>query len=363
VNAELRGKLEDLDRANSDLQNLLESIQIASIFLDRDLRIRSFTPATDRVYRLIHGDIGRPITDFGQRLSEGDLAADSKQVLRTLVPLERLIHRQEGDRSFRMRILPYRTLDGVIDGLVITFIDVTGEKHAEEALTRMNDELKQFAYAASHDLQEPLRMVVSYTQLLNKEYSDKLDDKARQYISYAVEGALRMQNLLRAMRDYWQAEEIPGDFKQTDGNSALQDALKNLEPMILSAEAVVTQDALPEISCDRNWLVQIFQNLIGNAIKYKSESAPHIHVSAESADEHWLFSVKDNGIGIEPQHLNRIFGMFKRLHGTRYPGNGIGLALCTKLVERCGGRIWAESEPGNGSIFKFTLPARRPREL
>jgi len=359
VNAELRGKLEDLDRANSDLQNLLESIQIASIFLDRNLCIRSFTPATKRVYRLIHHDIGRPITDFGQWLSEGDLAADSREVLRTLIPIERLIRRPESDTRFKMRILPYRTIDGVINGVVITFIDVTDEKRAEEALTRMNDDLKQFAYTASHDLQEPLRMVVSYSQLLAKEYREKLDEKANQYIAYAVDGALRMQSLLKAMREYWQTEDAPADFPPTSADAALQEALKNLQPAILAAGAEITCDPLPEVLCNPTWLIQVFQNLVGNAIKYKSEAAPQVHISIEKTGADWLFAVKDNGIGIEAQHLRRIFGVFKRLHPNRYPGDGIGLALCSKIIDRCGGRIWAESEPGKGSIFKFTLPVER----
>jgi two-component system CheB/CheR fusion protein len=361
VNAELRSKVEDLDRANSDLQNLLESIQIASIFLDRDLRIRSFTPAIDRIYRLLHGDIGRPITDFGQRLSEGDLATDSRKVLRTLIPIERLIRRPESDDRFKMKILPYRTVDGVIDGVVITFLDVSDENRAEEALTRMNEDLKQFAYAVSHDLQEPLRMVVSYSQLLAKEHGDRLDEKANKYIAYSVEGALRMQSLLKAMREYWQAAEDTGDLRHVNSSAALYEALKNLEPAIQSNGAIVTRDALPEVSCNHAWLIQVFQNIIGNAIKYRSEAEPRIHVSCEKAGTEWIFSVRDNGIGIEPEHLTRIFGIFKRLHGNRYPGTGVGLALCSKIIERCGGRIWAESEPGRGSTFKFTLPIKRSR--
>lgn len=361
VNAELRSKVEDLDRANSDVLNLLESIQIASIFLDKGLRIRSFTPATERIYRLIHGDLGRPITDFGQRLSDVDLPAVSREVLRTLIPVERLIRRPDTDERFKMRILPYRTIDGVIDGVVITFVDVTDEKRAEEALTRMNEDLKQFAYAASHDLQEPLRMVVSYSQLLAREYKDKLDEKANRYITYSVDGALRMQNLLRAMRQYWQAVEEPENLKPTDSSRALEEALKNLEPMIQLSGAVVTHDALPEVFCNTSWMTQLFQNLIGNAIKYRSDAAPRIHVSADRIGAEWLFSVTDNGIGIESQYLTRIFGIFKRLHGNKFPGEGIGLALCSKIVERCGGRIWAESEQGRGSTFKFTLPVRQGR--
>jgi light-regulated signal transduction histidine kinase (bacteriophytochrome) len=362
VNSELKQKVEDLDRANSDLQNLLDSIQIASIFLDRNLCIRSFTPATERIYRLLQPDIGRPITDFGQRLSEGDLAEDSRQVLRTLVPVERLIRRPDGEERFRMRILPYRTIDGVIDGVVITFVDVTNEMRVKEALSRMNDDLKQFAYAASHDLQEPLRMVIGYTQLLAKEYGDRLEERGTQYIRYSVEGALRVQSLLRAMREYWQAVDEPVQLRQTDANAAFDDALANLQPVIHANDAVITHDMLPEVTCHSTWLMQIFQNLLSNAIKYKSDSPPQVHVSAERAGSEWVFSVRDNGIGIEPEHLERIFGMFKRLHGNKYSGDGIGLALCSKLVERCGGRIWAESEPGKGSMFKFTLPARQKRD-
>jgi two-component system CheB/CheR fusion protein len=362
VNAELKQKVEDLDRANGDLNNLLESIQIASIFLDRNLRIRSFTPAVDRIYHLIHSDVGRPITDFGQRLSEGDLAADSNQVLRTLTPIERLIRRPESDERFKMRILPYRTMDGILDGIVITIIDVSDEKRAEEALSRMNEDLKQFAYAASHDLQEPLRMVTGYTQLLAKEYGHAVDEKGKQYIAYSVDGALRVQNLLRAMRAYWQAVDEPAELRQTDANAALQDALRNLEAVIQENNAVITHDALPEVTCNPVWLIQVFQNLLSNAIKYKGEPNPVVHISSKREGAAWEFSVRDNGMGIEPQHLNRIFGMFKRLHGNKYPGEGIGLALCSKLIERCGGRIWAESEPGKGSMFKFTLPGRQNRD-
>ena len=190
-------------------------------------------------------------------------------------------------------------------------------------------------------------MVVSYSQLLAKEYQGKLDEKANQYITYAVDGALRMQSLLKAMRQYWQAVEEPGDLNPTDSNSALDDALKNLEPAIQASSAVITRDVLPEVFCNRSWMTQLFQNLVGNALKYKNETAPRVHLSAERVGPEWVFSVSDNGIGIESQHLPRIFGMLKRLHGRQFSGDGIGLALFTKIVERCGGRIWAESEAGH----------------
>jgi two-component system CheB/CheR fusion protein len=359
VNGELRGKIEDLDRANSDLQNLFTSTQIASIFLDSELRIRTFTPATSRIYRLLHSDIGRPITDFGQRLSEGDLAEDSRRVLRSFTPVERVIRRADTSDWFKMRILPYRTMEGAVEGVVITFVDVTEEKRSEEALLHMNDDLKQFAYAASHDLQEPLRMVISYSQLLASEYREKLDDKAKQYIDYSVEGALRVERLLRAMRLYWQAVEDPQDAHPTNARDALEEALKNLQSMVQETGAEVAYQELPDVPCNRSWLMQVFQNLISNSIKYRGTARPRIQISCERVGHEWVFSVADNGIGIEPQHFSRIFGMFRRLHGHEYPGEGIGLALCSKIIERCGGRIWVESQPGEGSTFKFTLPVVR----
>jgi chemotaxis family two-component system sensor kinase Cph1 len=253
-----------------------------------------------------------------------------------------------------------RDADGVSSLWIGSHTDIHEERETAKNLQRITEDLKYFAYAASHDLQEPLRIVMSFTQLLSKEYKGSLGAKADQYIGYAVEGAQRMEDLLSGMREYWQASERGEDhLAAIDCNEALHAALLNLQEGIATSGAVVTHDSLPTVWADQAILVQIFQNLVGNAIKYRSEKPLQVHISAarDSAEE-WVFSVRDNGIGIDPQYAGKIFNMFNRLHGHKYPGSGIGLALCRKVVERLGGRIWVESKPGEGSNFSFTIPSR-----
>ena len=226
-----------------------------------------------------------------------------------------------------------------------------------EDLKRSNKELEQFAYVASHDLQEPLRMVASFTQLLEQRYKDKLDKDANEFIGYAVNGANRMQGLINDLLTYSRVGTRGKAPEPADSHSALGEAVLNLETMIRENHAVITNDDLPEVRADRSQLVQVFQNLIGNAIKFKSEETPRIHLSAREAPGEWIFSVKDNGVGIDPQYFERIFVVFQRLHSREeYPGTGIGLALCKRIVERHGGKIWVESAPGKGSTFFFTIP-------
>ncbi|MGO9259019.1 MAG: sensor histidine kinase [Bryobacteraceae bacterium] len=235
--------------------------------------------------------------------------------------------------------------------------DIAERKRAEEALNATNDELRNFAYALTHDLREPLRMVVNFTQLLAQESVGKLGEDADKYISYCVEGALRIEALLKALSDYWEVTERGGErLSPVDCNHALSQALLHLQTAIEESGATVTSDPLPTVVAEDAMLVQVFQNLIGNSIKYRGEPAPRIHVTAVRTAEGWLFSVRDNGIGIDPEHADHVFGMFKRLHGREIPGTGIGLALCRKVVERRGGRIWVESEAGRGADFKFTIP-------
>ncbi|MGH9663435.1 MAG: ATP-binding protein, partial [Bryobacteraceae bacterium] len=245
--------------------------------------------------------------------------------------------------------------------LILVAIDeVTARRRADIQLIRMNEDLKHFAYAASHDLQEPLRMVTSYSQLLAKEYKAKLDGGADQYIFYIVEGAQRMHALLKGMREYWQVSgPSEGHHASLDCNEILRKVLADLEEAITKSRAVVTHDPLPTVWAEEAPLIQLFQNLVGNAIKYRSEKKPKVHLSAVKNDNgEWVFSIKDNGIGIEPQYSQKIFSMFNRLNGGRYPGSGIGLAMCQKIVERLGGRIWVESKLGKGADFKFTIPPR-----
>jgi chemotaxis family two-component system sensor kinase Cph1 len=235
--------------------------------------------------------------------------------------------------------------------------DVTESKRAEEALKTTHADLQHFSYALTHDLQEPLRMVVNFTQLLAQEYEGNLGADADKYISYSVEGALRIDALLKALLDYWEVTERGAQsFSPVDCNDALSKTLLNLQTAIQQSGATVTSDLLPTVPAEEVMLLRLFQNLIGNSIKYRSAAPPRIHISAARTAGAWLFSVRDNGIGIDPGDAELIFGMFKRLHRSEIPGTGIGLALCRKVVERHGGRIWVESESGRGTTFKFTIP-------
>jgi two-component system CheB/CheR fusion protein len=241
--------------------------------------------------------------------------------------------------------------------ILLAIEDATDRKQAEEALQTTNAELQHFAYALTHDLQEPLRMVVNFTELLAQEYAGKLGKDADKFISYSVQGALRIEALLKALLAYWEVSERErGSLALIDCGAVLAKTLFNLQAAIAQSGAVVSSDPLPSLVAEEVLLMQLFQNLISNSIKYRGKETPRIHVSAERDGEGWRFAVLDNGIGIDPQDFDRVFGMFKRLHGSEIPGTGIGLAICKKVVERQGGRIWVESESGRGATFKFTIP-------
>lgn len=247
--------------------------------------------------------------------------------------------------------------------------DITERKRAEEALkekteelARSNRDLEQFASVASHDLQEPLRMVTSYLQLLARRYKGKLDSDANEFISFALDGSLRMWKLINDLLTYSRVGTREKELKLTDCKTVLDQSLNNLKVAVEENGAVVTHDPLPTVMVDNPQWVQLFQNLIGNAIKFRGNKPPCIHVSASRNGNGWIFSIRDNGIGIAPEYAESIFTIFKRLHGLQdYAGTGIGLAICKKIVERHGGRIWMESEVGKGATFYFTLPASKPR--
>ena len=248
---------------------------------------------------------------------------------------------------------------------VIFMRDITDRKLAEDKLKetlddlgRSNRDLEQFAYVASHDLQEPLRMVGSYVQLLSRRYRGKLDSDADEFIDYAVDGAKRMQGMINDLLTYSRVGTKGKPFEPTDCEIILDQALTNLSMAISESSAVVTHDPMPTVMADNTQLVQLFQNLIGNAIKYSGKETPNIHIFAEKKLDNWVFSVKDNGIGIDPKYWEYVFNLFKRLFDKEYSGTGIGLAVCKRIVERHGGRIGVDSEPEKGSTFYFTIPVR-----
>ena len=238
---------------------------------------------------------------------------------------------------------------------------VVAEKQLKEtavALERTNEELQQFAYVASHDLQEPLRMIASYCQLLDDQYADKLDDDAKTFIHFALDGAQRMQVLIRDLLSFSRLDTQAEAFELVDCSDIMDVATRNLSVLIDETGAEITYDRMPAVQGDSSQLVQLFQNMIGNAIKFRGDRSPIVHVGVRRSRNRWMFSVEDNGIGIAPEEKDQIFLIFKRLHTREeYPGTGIGLAVCKKVVERHGGRMWVESEPGKGSTFFFKLRA------
>ena len=279
-------------------------------------------------------------------------------------------YRKDGSLFWNeLYIAPVRDPQGELTHFIGIQTDITQRKHQEielanktRELAQSNAELQQFAYVASHDLQEPLRMVASYTQLLGKRYRGKLDQDADEFIGYAVDGATRMQRLIRDLLEYSRVGAERQSFEETDCELVFQQAMQNLSASVRERHAEVTHDPLPIVRASPTHLLQVFQNLIGNALKFQGDAPPKIHVGAKALPDGWEFSVRDNGGGMPGDQLDRIFAIFQRLHGQReYPGTGIGLAICKRIVEKYGGQIWAESEPGKGSTFYFTLTT--PQEV
>jgi PAS domain S-box-containing protein len=310
------------------------------------------------VLTLVNEETRRPVDNPADKaLREGVIVGLANHTI--------LISRDGAERPIDDSAAPIRNAQGEIIGVVLVFRDVTGRRRSEEQLLRLNHDLKrtnqdlqQFSYAASHDLKEPLRTVSNYLQLIRSRYSGKvLDEEAARLFDVAVAGAQRMHALVEALLDYSRSGEV-GDstLEPVPVDKVVGDAIANLESSISETNARVSLGPLPVVTANPLHLTQVFENLIGNALKYRSEQPPRISVTAAEEAHDWVFSVQDNGIGIPPEYQAQIFGIFKRLHGDEYPGTGIGLATCKKIVDRHGGTIWVESEPRKGSRFKFTLP-------
>jgi PAS domain S-box-containing protein len=304
-----------------------------------------------------------PYLDFVHLDDRDNTAAEAKKLTTGVNTISFENRYRCKDGSYRW--LLWRATTDFQTGLIYAAArDITDRKRAEDTLKetaaelkRSNDELAQFAYVASHDLQEPLRMVASFLQLLDKRYSAALDEDGKKYIGFAVDGAKRMQALIQDLLALSKVQTGTRPDELTDCAKVLRDVMQDLQIAIQEAGATVTCDALPTLVADPTQLAQLLRNLIGNALKFHGQDPIRIHVGVTRRPGEWVFSVKDNGLGIEPQFFERIFGIFQRLHSRdELPGTGIGLAVCKKIVERHGGRIWVESEHGRGSSFFFTIP-------
>ena len=295
-----------------------------------------------------------------------DRQEEEREILARLQPDERWIDhcwtvrlRNDGGLlNVSLTISPLSNQQGEIIGVSKIARDITERKRAENELRRANQDLEQFAYSASHDLQEPLRTIKIYSELLADRLGTAVEGESAEFLDFLQSAATRMELLVRDLLAYTQINRRDSKLEETDANQTLAETLANLGGAIAQSGAAVTSDRLPVLRAHGTHLRQLFQNLIGNAIKYRSEDrTPTVHIGAERQDGNWVFTVRDNGIGIPPEFKEQIFGLFTRLHNTdRYTGTGIGLAICQRIVERYHGRIWVESEPGRGSEFRFTLP-------
>lgn len=362
VNAEHQRKISELTEVTSDMDNLLQGTQIGTIFLDRELKIRKFTPSIASAFHVLEQDVGRPIEHIAYNLDNPELMQDIETVINGTEIVERKVRSKNG-RPFFQRITPYALPDGEIGGVILTFTDVTAieeasreaERRAEE-LERSNLELVEFAYAVSHDLRSPLRHINDHGRILVEEAEAQLNEQAKRSLNVITNGASQLSSMIDALLAYSRVHTRGEPPEVVDCGELLEVVKEKLKDQIDCESATITHDALPKVMADRGQLQTVFTHLIDNAIRYRRDEDPKIHIEARKHEETWQFSFEDNGMGIEPRSFERIFVIFQRLYrDEQIPGEGVGLALCKRVVERHGGRIWLTSRPGRGSTFYFSL--------
>ena len=377
---DLEDRVAQRTESEEKFRNLAEAANDAILSANSCGKIVYFNPAAERIFSYSPTEIiGQPLTILMPERFRDPHRQGLDRFLRTgearvIGKTVELAGRRKDGTEFplELSLSSWKTREDTFFTAILS--DITERKKSEKALKhqearerrsvelkRSNDELQQFAYIAAHDLQEPLRMVASYTQLLAKRYKGRLDSDADEFIAYAVDGAHRMQLLIGDLLAYCRVGTKGEEPRETSSEAALEQALLNLQGAIQESGGVVTHDPLPTVIADGAQLVQLFQNVVGNAIKYRSAELPRVHVSAnKNGGNEWIFSMRDNGLGIDPKYFEKIFVMFQRLHGREeFSGTGIGLTVCKKIAERHGGRMWVESEPGKGSTFYFALPEKR----
>jgi PAS domain S-box-containing protein len=378
---ELKRVKEALRESEEKLPKLVEAVPVGIGILDLKGNVYS-------INRMVEEMTGYSQEEF-KTINVGETYADANDRREMLKILEETgkvrdytvrMKRKDGTAFYALLNIDQIELGGQ-RVLLMAQQDITALKKAEEEIIRLNKDLEsrvvqlsalnrelersnrdleQFAYVASHDLQEPLRMISSFTQLLEQRYKGKLDKSADEFTEFVVDGANRMQRMINDLLSYSRVSSRGKPFEPVNNEEILAQVQVNLLLLIEENQALLTHESLPEITADASQMLHLFQNLIGNAIKFRGKEPPRVHVFSESREEEWMFGVRDNGIGIAKEYFDRIFVIFQRLHSREeYSGTGIGLAICKKIVERHGGRIWVESEPGKGSTFFFTIPKRR----
>jgi PAS domain S-box-containing protein len=391
------------------VQSIVATVREPLLVLDADLRVVSANPAFYRIFQVNPQETeGRFIYDLGERQWN---IPGLRQLLEEIIPRNTSLDDFEVEHDFpaigrKTMLLNARRLAATnlrSPMILVAMEDITARKQAQEALrqayaeleqrvaartrelalanqelqreveerkraeelmslkahelARSNADLEQFAYLVSHDLQEPLHVAAGFLKLLSRRYKGKLDPKAEEFIDAALESIQRMEQQIRDLLDYSRVTTRGKEFERVDVSAVVDQVLKDLSLAIQEKKAKITREPLPRVMGDPSQLARVFQNLIGNALKFSGDKPPRVHIGVEQAEGEWRFRVQDQGIGIDPKNFERIFLMFERLHSrSDYPGTGIGLAICKKIVERHGGRIWVESEPGQGATFYFSLP-------